>query len=83
MFECMLAFVGGMMFGAVGFLFIIALLVGGNPRHWRKMNNAAILQKEPQTRIIREEMEITKNITLEGVEILRAERITTTFVFKG
>lgn len=36
MFECMLAFVGGMMFGAVGFLFIIALLVGGNPRHWRK-----------------------------------------------
>lgn len=36
MFDYIISFFAGMVFGAVGFLFIIALFVGGNPRHWRK-----------------------------------------------
>ncbi len=31
----MIAFFMGMICGAIGFLLITALLVGGNPRHWR------------------------------------------------
>lgn len=36
MLEAIFSFVVGMIVGAVGFLLIMALLVGGNPRHWRK-----------------------------------------------
>lgn len=35
MFEYILAFVGGMMFGGIGLFFVIALCVASRGRHWR------------------------------------------------
>lgn len=36
MFECILAFVGGMMFGIIGLFFVIVMCIASSGRHWRK-----------------------------------------------
>lgn len=36
MLEAIFSFVVGMIVGAVGFLLVVAVIVGSDPRHWRK-----------------------------------------------
>ena len=35
MLEVMISFVAGMVFGAIGLLFFLALVIAGDTRHWR------------------------------------------------
>ena len=36
MLEAIFSFVVGMIVGAVGFTLVLAIIIGSDPRHWRK-----------------------------------------------